>query len=91
MAHSYPACNLCFRHLAPDAQAAGVGYPELERNGVSAEELRRLIESLAGLAPRVESPVVPELRIATAGRQYLVQVKAGRICFSSWSVRVGGK
>lgn len=57
---------------------------------VNVAQLRTLLEALTELAPKVEYPAVPEMRITAANHQYLVQVRDGGVRFSSWSARAGG-
>lgn len=57
---------------------------------VGLPRLRALLEALAVLAPKVEYPAVPEMRITCGDQQYLVQVREGHMRFSSWSLRAGG-
>jgi hypothetical protein len=62
----------------------------VQLSGVGLRQLQTLLEALATLAPKVEYPAVPEMRITDAERQFLVQVREGQVRFSSWSVRAGG-
>ncbi len=78
------------RHLAPDARRAGFELPEVRLDGVSPPQLRALLEALAELAPKVEYPATPEMRITGGEQQFLVLVREGHMRFSSWSVRAGG-
>jgi len=82
--------SIALHHLAPDAKSAGVGQPDVQLTAVTPEQLRALLEALAVLAPSVQYPVTPEMRITSDNEQFFVQVKDGRIRFTSWSVRTGG-
>lgn len=82
--------SIALHHLAPDAKSAGVGLADAQLTAVTPEELRALLEDLAALAPSVHYPVTPEMRITSDNDQFVVQVKEGRIRFTSWSVRTGG-
>lgn len=84
------AFSVTVHHLAPDAKKAGVEFPDVELANVTPARLRGLLDELAKLAPRIQFPVTPEMRIVAAERRFLVQVKEGHIRFSSWSVRAGG-
>jgi len=82
--------SIALHHLAPDAKSAGVGQADVQLSAVTPEKLQALLEALAAIAPTVEYPVSPEMRITSDGDQFVVQVKEGRIRFTSWSVRTGG-
>jgi hypothetical protein len=81
--------SVTLHHLAHRARQAGAGYPDVEISGIHAPDLREILEGLATLAPTVEYPAAPELRIASPHGQFLVQVCDGRIRFSSWALRDG--
>jgi hypothetical protein len=82
--------RVVLHHLAPDARKAGVELPEAQLDDISAARLSALIEALARLAPEVEYPALPEMRITDGKQQYLVQVRERRVRFSSWALRSGG-
>ena len=84
-----PQFTVTLHHLAPDAKQAGVDFADVELAAIPAEKLHELLEGLASLAPGVAYPVVPELRVAARDGHFFVQVKDGRIRFSSWSLRTG--
>lgn len=86
---SGPVYSLVLRHVAADASRVGPDLPESRRAGVGAPELRRLIAAFARLAPGVEYPLQPELRISDGERQFIVQVKAGRLQLAGWTVPSG--
>ncbi len=77
-------------HLAPDLSWSSATAPDHELKNLSAAKLRMLIESLVQLAPKVQYPAAPELRITAPGGRFLVQVKDGKVKFTSWSLRAGG-
>lgn len=81
--------QVTLRHLAPDATKASYEFPESMLGELSPEQLRKLLVALASLAPNVEYPATPEVRIASPDGQYLVQVKDRHVRFSSWSTRAG--
>lgn len=87
---SLPAFTLGLHHLSADAAQAAADLPDIKLPGVSPDQLRVMLETLAALAPRIQYPVNPEIRIATGDRRFLVQVKEGHIRFTSWSLRTGG-
>lgn len=77
-------------HLAPDVARAAKDLPDVELSDVTPDKLRKLLEALSALAPKVEYPAAPEMRIAAAEGRFLVQVKEGKVRFTSWSLRTGG-
>lgn len=81
--------QVTLRHLAPDVTKASYEFPESTLADVTSDQLRQLLVALANLAPKVEYPAVPELRITAADGQFLVQVKDRHVRFSSWSTRAG--
>jgi hypothetical protein len=82
--------TVALKHLAPDASKASADLPDAELSDVTTERLRRLIDGLAKLAPQVQYPATPELRITAPDGRFLVQVRDGKIKFTSWSLRTGG-
>lgn len=82
--------SVTVHHLAPDAKAAGPEFADFELSDVTPKKLRGLLEQLSEIAPAVQPPASPEMRIASRDDRFLVQVKDGRIRFSSWSIRAGG-
>jgi hypothetical protein len=77
-------------HLASDVTWASATAPDVELKNLSAAKLRMLIESLATLAPAVQYPAAPEIRITAPGGRFLVQVKDAKVKFTSWALRAGG-
>jgi hypothetical protein len=77
-------------HLAPDLKSAGANFPDVEQQGVTPQRLRGWLESLVKLAPKVEYPAVPELRIVGPRGRFLVQAKGGQVRLTSWSTNEGG-
>lgn len=90
MSDAPPLFDLALRHLSRDARQAGIELPDEKLTALTVVQLRELLEALATLAPKVEYPAAPEMRISVASRQYLVHVRDGSVRFSSWSVRAGG-
>jgi hypothetical protein len=82
--------NVALKHLAPDVSKAGADFPDAELADVTPDRLRRMVEGLAKLAPQVQYPAAPELRIHSPEGRFLVQVRDGKIKFTSWSLRTGG-
>jgi hypothetical protein len=77
-------------HLAPDVKQAGVNFPDVEHKDVTPPRLRGWLEALAKLAPKIEFPTQPELRIVGPRGRFLVQVKNGQVRLTSWSTNEGG-
>lgn len=82
-----------FHHLSVDSKRFGTSLPDAQLNYLSAKQLRGLLEAAFALAPSVEFPAEPELRISTASAKFVVQLKGGALNFISWSssVKAGGK
>ena len=81
--------TLVLKQLAPDAGRAGAEFADLRREGIGAAELRRVLGALAKVAPTVEFPLRPEIRISDGAREFLVQVKEGRLQLAGWTVPAG--
>lgn len=82
--------NVTTRHLSPDGRTAGSSFGEVRLTGLGRRELRSMLEALAAVAPTVEYPTAPEMRITSGDQQFLIQVRDGRLRYSSWAVRAGG-
>lgn len=82
-----------FHHLSVDVKKIGTSLPDAQLNYLSAKQVRGLLEAAFAIAPSVEFPAEPELRIMTSGAKFVVQIKAGGLNFISWSssVKAGGK
>jgi hypothetical protein len=86
MSSSAPAgIEATLSQLSADAREAGTHFPDLRRDGVTSRELRKLLRALAKLAPTVEHPAEPALRITSPAGKFIVQVKGGRMSFVSWN------
>ncbi len=79
-----------FHQLAPDLKRAGAEFSDFDRSGVTLDQLHGLIERLTVLAPIVQYPAEPELRIVGPQGRFLVQARNGEILVSSWSTRTAG-
>ncbi len=77
--------DVTVRHLSPDGTKSGIEFTETSRPGMSVRELRQLLRALTKLAPTVEYPAEPSLRIEAPAGRFLVQVKAHQVQFISWS------
>jgi hypothetical protein len=73
------------KHLAADGRKAGVEFGETERTGVNSRDLRQILRAAEALAPGVNYPLVPEIRISAPTGRSVVQLKDGRLNFISWS------
>jgi hypothetical protein len=75
--------SVTLHHLAPGAQAAGVGYPDEQLNGVTTEQLTELLQALAQVAASltIYEPSTPEIRIKTDREIYVVRTRYRRLCF----------
>ncbi|MEX2045351.1 MAG: hypothetical protein WD941_08360 [Opitutus sp.] len=77
-------------HLSPDLKQAGEEFADVEVAGIAPEKLRTWLVALTKLAPKVEYPVAPELRIVGPHGRFLVQAKSGQVRVTSWSSNAGG-
>lgn len=76
---------VALKHLARDGKKAAADLPEVQLNYIPAKQLRALLDAVAALGPAVVFPVAPELRITAPDGKYVVQLKGGRLQFTSWS------
>jgi hypothetical protein len=74
--------------LSADGKAAGAGLPTVERPGLTAKELRKLLSAVAKVAPQVAYPAAPSLRVQGPTGQSIINLKDGRLQFVSWSSRL---
>jgi len=81
--------NVTLHHLSPDVTQAGAHFQDMDYLRVKTSDLRRMLEALAVLAPKVEFPAEPELRIAGPHGRFLVQAKNGQVKVISWSSQTG--
>jgi hypothetical protein len=77
--------DVSVRHISPEGSKAGIDFTETSRPGMSVRELRQLLRGLIKLAPTVEYPAEPTVRIEAPAGRFLVQVKAHHVQFISWS------
>ena len=84
--------TVAFHHLSPDVKKAGAELPDVQLHYLSIKQIRSLLDSAALLAPGVAFPTEPELRITGPTGKFVVQIKAGKLNFVSWSssVKAGG-
>jgi len=82
-----------FHHLSVDVKKFGTSLTDAQLNYLSAKQVRGLLDAAFALAPSVEFPAEPELRITSGSAKFVVQLKGGALNFISWSssVKAGGK
>jgi hypothetical protein len=75
--------NVTLHHLAPGAAAAGVGYPDEQLTGVTADQLEGLVRALREVASRltIYEPSAPEIRIKTDRENYVIRTRYRQLCF----------
>ena len=86
-----PRFTVKLHHLAADAKQARADLPDVELADVSPKQLRRLLDALAALAPQVQYPVAPSVRIDGPHGQFLVQAQEGKVRVTSWSAQAGAE
>jgi hypothetical protein len=77
--------TVILRHLSSDGKKAGADVPNAELYYMSVKQLRALLESANAVAPTVEYPAEPELRITGSTGKFVVRVKGGQLHLVSWS------
>lgn len=77
--------TLSLKHLSSDCKKAAADLPNAELYYISVKQLGSLLKSLHEIAPRVEPPTEPEIRITGPTGKFLVRVKAGEMHLVSWS------
>ena len=80
-----PVFDVTLKHLAPDGSQAGIDFRETSRPGLSVRELRALLRAIVKLAPAVEYPAEPTVRIEAPAGRFLISIKAHQLQFTSWS------
>jgi len=82
--------TVSLRHLSSDGKKAGADVPNAELYYISLKQLRTLLDAANALAPTVEYPAEPELRITGSTGKFVVRVKAGQLHLVSWSAQHKG-
>lgn len=77
--------TLNLKHLSSDCKKAGAELANAELYYISVKQLGVLLKSLHDIAPKVEPPTEPEMRITGPTGTFLVRVKAGQMHLVSWS------
>ena len=88
-----PTYNVMLHHLSADAKAAGVNYINEPLMGVSAAQLRALLQGLAEVASRltIYEPSTPEIRIKTERSAFVVRTRHRRLCLLGWENKLRGE
>lgn len=78
-----PTYNVTLHHLAPDASAAGLGYPDEQLTDVTLEQLRGLLQALQETAASltIYEPSTPEIRIKAEREVFVVRTRYRQLCF----------
>jgi hypothetical protein len=77
-------------HLTREISRAGSDCADVQLGALTPDKLREMLEKLAHLAPSVNFPAEPEVRITGPQGQFLVQVRNGHVRMVSWSAQQGG-
>jgi hypothetical protein len=80
-----PGYTIGLKHLSADLKQAAANLPDLQLDNVPAKKLRALLKAFAALAPHVEYPAAPEMRLTTARDKFVVQVREKQLRLVSWS------
>lgn len=85
--------SVTLHHLAPDAKAAGLRYPDEQLQAVTAEQLALLLHALEELASRltIYEPSAPELRVKTEREVFIVRTRYRQLCFVGHETALRGE
>lgn len=88
-----PTYNVMLHHLSSDARKAGVSYTNEPLTGVSAAQLRTLLQGLGDVASRltIYEPATPEIRIKTERNAFVVRTRHRRLCLLGWEAKLRGE
>ncbi|MBC7367204.1 MAG: hypothetical protein H7343_10410 [Undibacterium sp.] len=88
-----PTYNVTLHHLSADAKTAGVNYTNEPLMGVSAAQLRALLQGLSEVASRltIYEPATPEIRIKTERSAFVVRTRHRRLCLLGWENKLRGE
>lgn len=88
-----PNYNVVLHHLSPDAKSAGVNYVNEPLMGVSAAQVRTLLQGLSEVAARssIYEPAAPEIRIQTERSAFVVRTRYARLCLLGWENKLRGE
>ena len=88
-----PVFSVTLRHLAPDAKAAGLAYPDVQLPAVNAAQLRDLLYSMSEAAARLTlyEPSTPEIRVKTDRDSYVIRTCYRRLSFVGYEVLLRGE
>lgn len=87
------AYSVTLHHLAPDAKAAGLAYPDEQLLNVTVPQLRDLLISLSEVAAHltIYEPAAPEIRIKTDRDVFVIRTRYRRLCFVGWETILRGE
>jgi hypothetical protein len=88
-----PIYSATLHHLAPDATAAGLAYPDEQLPAVSPTQLRELLFALSEVAAHltIYEPSSPEIRIKTDRDVFVVRTRNRQLCFVGWESILRGE
>lgn len=75
--------SVTLHHLALDAKATGLNYPDEQLQGVTVEQLTELLRALEEVAGRLSiyEPSSPEIRVKTDREVFVVRTRYRHLCF----------
>jgi len=87
------AYSVTLHHLAPDAKAAGLAYPDEQLLNVTIPQLRDLLIALTEVAAHltIYEPSAPEIRIKTDRDVFIIRTRYRRLCFVGWETILRGE
>lgn len=88
-----PTYNVMLHHLSADAKSVGVNYTNEPLMGVSAGQLRALLQGLGEVASKltIYEPATPEIRIKTERSAFVVRTRHRRLCLLGWETKLRGE
>ena len=87
------AYSVTLHHLAPNAKAAGLAYPDEQLPTVTVPQLRDLLITLSEVAAHltIYEPSAPEIRIKTDRDVFIIRTRYRRLCFVGWETILRGE
>lgn len=85
--------SVTLHHLAPDAKAAGLAFPDEQLQAVTIPQLRELLFALSEVSSQltIYEPSAPEVRIKTDRDVFIVRTRYRRLCFVGWEAILRGE
>jgi len=85
--------QVTLHHLAPDAAAASLAYPEVTLAAATRPQLRDLLVAFGQVAARltIYEPSIPEIRVKTDQNNFIVRASYGRLLLVGWEAARRGE